>query len=220
MLDKEIAARVERSTIKVLGKGGQGVLVSGNLIITAAHCVDFKCEGEMALGDYFIEKIKAGKRELKVAPLAVEPVSDLAVLGSLDEQEFAKEAEDFEKFCEHTNPLPVCRRDFELFQGFRVHIYTHKRTWVTGSAMQCCKDAQSLFVETDDQIEGGTSGGPIINDSGELVGIVSTSSDTGEGQRKSSGSSPRPHLALPVWVCRQIEKGEQQWAEIDEGKED
>jgi len=199
---------VEKATVTLPGKSGQGVLVSGNLILTAAHCIDFKCEGEMALGDYFIEKIKTGEKELKVTPLAVEPVSDLAVLGSLDEPGFGKEAEDFEKFCEHTKPVPLCRRDFVLTRKFSVHVYTHKGTWLTGKAMQLREDCQTLFVETDDQIEGGTSGGPIINDSGDLVGIVSNFSDCGEADRKSYGPAPLPHLALPVWVCRRIENEE------------
>lgn len=114
------------------------------------------------LGDYLIEQIKTGERVSRVALLAVEPVSDLAALGSLDAQEFAKEAEDLEKFCEHTKPVPLCRSEFVLFQKFRVHI--HRGT--SGSAMQCCEDAQALSIEADEQIEGGTSGGPIINDSG------------------------------------------------------
>ena len=205
MLQESIYTDVAKATVTLLRKGGQGVLVSGNHILTAAHCIDFNCEGWMALGDDSIEKIKTCKGELKVAPLAVEPVSDLAVLGSLDDQVFTKEAEDFEKFCEDTKPVPLCRReDFVLFQKFQVHIYTHKGTWVTGSAMQCREDAQALSVEADQQIEGGTSGGPIINDSGELVGIVSHFSLATEGQHQCWGLTPRPHLALPVWVCRQI----------------
>lgn len=204
MLQENVYTDVAKATVTLLGKGGQGVLVSGNHILTAAHCIDFSCEGWMALGDYYIEKIKTCERELKVAPMAVEPVSDLAVLGSLDDQVFTKEAEDFEKFCKHTKPLPLCRRDFELFQKFRVHIYTHEGEWVTGSAMQCCEDAEILSVEADEQIEGGTSGGPIINDSGDLVGIVSHFRLAAEAEHKSKGLAPRPHLALPVWVCRRI----------------
>jgi len=198
-----IYTNVAKATVIILSKGGQGVLVPGNLIITAAHCIDFTTEGTMALGDYFIEEIEVGERVLKVAPLAVEPISDLAVLGSLDEQVFDKEAEGFEEFCEHTKPVVVCRSEFELFQKFKVHIYTHKGTWVTGCAMQCREDATKLFVEADEQIDGGTSGGPIINDSGELVGIVSHFSLASEGQR-SEGLAPRAHLSLPVWVYHRI----------------
>lgn len=201
MKQESIYTDVAKATITLLRRGGQGVLVNSNLIITAAHCIDFKCEGEMALGNYFIEEIKTNQGELKVTPLAVEPVSDLAILGSLDIQEFAKEAEDFEKFCDNTKAIQLCRSDFELFRKFRVHIYTHKGTWITGSAMQCTKDAEKLSIEPDEQIEPGTSGSPIINDSGKLVGIVS---NTNMDADKSVGLAPRPHLALPVWVCQRI----------------
>ena len=201
MLRESIKTNVANATVTLLRKGGQGILVSGNLIITAAHCIVFSLEGEMGLGEYFIEEIRTSQGELKVAPLVVELVSDLAVLGSLDNQEFAKEAEDFEKFCENTKAIPLCRSDFELFRKFRVHIYTHKGTWMTGSAMLCSKDAEKLSTEADEQIEPGTSGSPIINDSGKLVGIVSNTTMDAD---KSVGAAPRPHLALPVWVCRQI----------------
>ena len=193
---------VAKATVTLLGKGGQGILVSDGLIITAAHCIDFRYEGAMALGHYFIEEIKTGEKELKVAPLAVEPVSDLAVLGSLDGQVFPDEAEDFEKFCEHTKPVPLCS-DFELFRKFKVHIYTHKGTWVTGSAEYCQEDGHSLAVEADEQIEDGTSGGPIINGSGELVAIVSNSFLASEA-RKCKGRAPCPYFALPIWVYRRI----------------
>ncbi len=172
MLRKSKKNVVEKATVTLLGKGGQGVLVRGDLIITAAHCIDYRCEGAMVLGYPFIETIKTGEKELMVAPLAVEPVSDVAVLGSLDNQECNKEAGDFEEFCEHTKPVPLCS-DFEPFRKFKVNIYTHKGTWVTGSARVGGKGAQLIGVKADEQIEGGTSGGPIINDSGELVGIVS-----------------------------------------------
>lgn len=204
MRRESVYANVADATVTLLRKGGLGVLVRGNLIITAAHCIDFRCDGPMALGDHFIEEIKTAEGELKVTPHAVEPVNDLAVLGSLDEQVFWREAEDFERFCEHTKPVPLCRSEFALFRKFRVRIYTHKGTWVTGSAEQCCEDAQVLAVDADEQIEGGTSGGPIVNDAGELVGIVSNFTLATDGQQKSNGLAPRPHLGLPVWACRRI----------------
>ena len=73
---------------------------------------------------------------------------------------------------------------------------------MTGRAMQTWEDAPTLVVEADEQIEGGTSGGPIIDDSGELVGVVSNFSIATGGPYKSQGTTPQPHLALPVWVCR------------------
>ncbi len=204
MLRESMHTDVEKATVTLLGKGGLGVFVGDGLIITAAHCINFSCKGEMVLEEPFIEKIKTGKKELVVTTLAVEPVSDLAVLGSLDNQECATEAEDFEEFCENTTPVPLCRReDYVLFQKFQVHIYTHKGTWVTGSAEYRQPAGHSLAVKFDEQIEGGTSGGPIINDSGELVAIISQSNLASEGQR-CIGRAPCPYFALPVWVYRRF----------------
>jgi V8-like Glu-specific endopeptidase len=85
MLKKSIQHDVAKATVSLLGQGGQGVLVRNNLILTAAHCINFYCDGRMTLGDYFIEEIKTSEgRKLKVTPYAVEPVSDIVVLGSLD----------------------------------------------------------------------------------------------------------------------------------------
>ena len=56
----------------------------------------------------------------------------------------------------------------------------------------------------EEQIEGGTSGSPIINDTGELIGIVSHVSIINSEGHKSYGLIPRPHLALPVWIYNRI----------------
>ena len=80
---------------------------------------------------------------------------------------------------------------------------THKGTWVTGSAEYCQEDGHSLAVEADEQIADGTSGGPIINGSGELVAIVSNSFLASEA-RKCKGRAPCPYFALPIWVYRRI----------------
>ena len=204
MLHEKFQSNVEKATVSLPKLGGQGVLVEGGFILTAAHCIAWKCDGSMVLGDHFIEDISTSLGILKVSPLAVEPVNDIAVLGSLDSQTFFSEADEFEKFCENTDAVPLCLSNFELFQPFPVYVRTHKQEWVKGDAQQCYEHAPSLWVETDDQIEGGTSGGPIINEAGELVGISSNFCVVADSQQKCNGSVPRPHLALPAWVVNDI----------------
>jgi len=68
---------------------------------------------------------------------------------------------------------------------------------------ECQGGPYLITVEADEQIEDGTSGGPIINDSGELGGIVSFFCQASEA-RKCNGAAPCPYFALPVWVFRRI----------------
>src|SRR5215813_2779425 len=106
-LDQELRTLIEKATVKISKKGGQGVLIGNGLILTAAHCIDYNCDGDMALmGEYFIEEIVAhDQTQLKVAPLAVEPCSDLAVLGALDGQAFFDECDQYHEFCDRTTPV-------------------------------------------------------------------------------------------------------------------
>jgi hypothetical protein len=208
MISESIRAKVANATVDVLltdGARGRGVLVKDNFILTAAHCIEFKCDGSMVLGDYFITEIETRHGRLKVTPFAVEPVHDIAALGSLDNQEFSDEAEQFEEFCRKTKPVPLCLDAFEQFQTFPVYIYTHKKTWMKGEGQDCSsyKDSPAIMVRTDEQIEGGTSGSPIVNERGQLVAIVSTFR---EGL-PCDGLEPRPHLALPTWISLRIRRG-------------
>lgn len=184
---------VEAATVSLTKKGGRGVLVGGGLILTAAHCVEYRTEGAMALGDHFLEPFtSAGGEKLIVCPVIVEPVSDIAVLGPLDGQTFYEDCERFEEFSEHTKPVPLCLDEFELLSPFPVYIYGCDG-WTRSTAQLCRRDANLIAFEFGTQFKPGTSGSPVTNESGQLVGIVS-----------HDGAAPRPHLALPVWICQRI----------------
>ena len=54
-----------------------------------------------------------------------------------------------------------------------------------------------------EQIARGTSGSAIVNDDGEVLGIVSHSGGP-RGAKRHTGLSPRPHLALPRWLSQTV----------------
>jgi hypothetical protein len=209
MISKRIQRHVANATVTILKTGGQGVLIKNGFIVTAAHCIEFKCDGSMVSGDYFIEEIETIHGKFKVSPWAVEPVNDIAILGPLDGQVFPDEELGFEEFCEKVKPIPLFLAKLKQFEKFPIYVYTHKKTWLEGEATKWSpeKDSPSIGIDYKEQIEGGTSGSPIINERGELVGIVSNASIKTPGFDKCKGTAPRPHLALPIWISRSIRRG-------------
>jgi S1-C subfamily serine protease len=153
-------------------------------------------------GMTLVERIRASNgRTYVLSPCAVEPMLDIAALEAVDGQALYEECLAFEEFCEATEPAPVSADDFPLGTSVPVHVLTHEGAWVTGRAcrygLRSLSPGGAAFVEFDAPIESGTSGGPVIDDNGLLVGVISWS-----GGRH--GSIPRPHLALPVWVWNRI----------------
>lgn len=205
MVNDQIKTDVGNATVTFLKKCGRGVLVPGYLIVTAAHCIEFNLNGRMPLNDPFIEEIETIHGRFKVRPVAVEPVKDIAVLGALNNDYYPGEAAEFEEFCQITKPVLICLEEFEFFKDFAIYIFTHKGVWIEGKAHRPANDVARLWIETEEQIEPGTSGSPIINEAGQLVGIVAHSSYAAENF-KGAGFSPLPHLTLPVWVVQKIKK--------------
>ena len=196
-----IRNRFEQATVKLPRVDGQGVYVGDGLILTAAHCLDFHTGGDMTLSPkLYQETVRTHYgREFKVGVYAVEPFSDIAVLGKTMVEEDEENMSLFEAFCEAATPLEICPETFfekreSLEDGkFGVHIYTHENEIKSGQAIMCRRDIETLFLK-EVTIEGGTSGGPIINDACELVAIVSN----GEMHQ------PIPCRALPVWAMKRL----------------
>ncbi len=206
---KDIYSRVAAATVRLSGKGdkeaiGQAVLVRNGYFMTAAHCVEYDLEGGIALGDHVLYEIETAQGEkLKASPAIIEPCTDIAVLCEPDSQTFFQEWDDYSDFCDRVKPIPLFRRRLSNFPAeFRVHIYSHKKVWIPGKATIYRDYASRIRIDADENIESGTSGGPIINDRGELVGIVSVSGGSnGESQQ---GHSPAPRWALPAWIYHKI----------------
>ncbi len=185
------------------GGSGQCVVVEAGLIVTAAHCVDWNSTTMPAAGGSFLSKIQTANGSLMASPLAVEPVSDIAILGSPDSQAFYQEATAFDEWCESLVPVKVLRTIPKPFDPFAVWIRTHLKTWVAGMATYDGSNSTFAF-ETDTEILCGTSGGPIVNHAGELIGVVSHGTNSCSGGKYTSVAGLLP-LAMPAWVVARIQ---------------
>jgi hypothetical protein len=223
--------RCEAATVRLPRRGGQGVLVPGNLIVTAAHVVGWTAEGAMvdSYSSPFPEPIKAGEHTFTVDVLAVEPRADIAVLGALDYLAYPDESEAFEAWCDTTAPARLYTENLPIDESIRrpeglaerawrsvaqsvwipAHILTHDKEWIEAKAQQIRRDSSFLVIKSSKWIEGGTSGGPVIADDGRLLGVISTSARTsyfnapGEYWLEQF-PIPRPHRAAPVWTVAKM----------------
>jgi hypothetical protein len=199
----EARKRIIEDACVTIRKGddrGRGVLVPGQSVVTAAHCVNFDTVGRIGLGEPSIHEIETRHGTLlRGQVLAVEPVSDSAGLGPPeDDQLFSRDCAAFAAWCEATPPVPLGVEDFPLRTPVNVYVYTHTGLWLQGSAHQDGQDAHMLAIEIAG-IEGGTSGSPIVTAEGALIGIVSYF------DAADRGLAPRPHLTLPVWFVRKLQ---------------
>jgi hypothetical protein len=84
-------------------------------------------------------------------------------------------------------------------------VLDHDKEWIEAEVV--CrsdpKDGARLHLQATSEIKNGASGGPVINDEGHLVGLVSFVDDRAS-KGTYYGMTPRPHLALPVWVWQRI----------------
>jgi Trypsin-like peptidase domain len=207
MLSEQQRRAIAHACVTIIrsdGGRGRGVLVPGNLVLTAAHCVTYSIEGEMALGDHFFDELETPQGRVKVTPLAVEPVADIAVLGALDAQEFWQEWEAFDTWCAHTPPVPLCVQAMPLREPFPVYVYTHRDQWLEARATVVRDEVASVWLDVAGHIEGGTSGSPVVTEHGEVVGIISITG-SGPAETHCEGPQPRPAHALPVWVLHHIQ---------------
>lgn len=194
---------VELATVRLPSMGGQGVLVNGGIVLTAAHCVEYRGGGTLG-SDTLVSMVSAGGKNMTGQLLAIEELSDLAVIGARDPMKYDCTNDPFDTFVDSAVGVRVCWGEIKTNKIIPVSILTHNKGWIRGETLITHHDGPLLSVVANEPIDGGTSGGPVVTDAGELVGVVSNGTFTNQ----SPGLVPQMCLALPVWVCQKIREGE------------
>ena len=120
-----------------------------------------------------------------------DPVADVAVLGSPDNQALWEEAEGYERRAGKARPLPIADAPTEG----SAYVLSLDGQWIGCTAKHC---GGSIWLEA---VRGGVqsamSGSPIVNGSGAAIGVVCLSE-----------RAPNPRLThdLPAEILRKITK--------------
>jgi S1-C subfamily serine protease len=209
---KAVREQVAAATVRLTKGGGQGVLVPGDYILTAAHCIPWPGRNHVLADDDCFESVHAQVAyrdggNFQAELVAADPVADIAVLAQADSQQFEDDAVAFEKFANAVTSVPLWIGTPPEREFIPVLLLTHKGTWTTGVVTQNRSPGRppgsSLCLDTDSPVLGGTSGGPVVDLDGRLIGVVSRSTRRAEGGTYP-GMIPLACLALPRWVADRV----------------
>ncbi len=181
----------------------------GGFVVTATHCIKWDPRGGMALGDHFLEPIETNSgAHFRLKPYFADPISDIAVLGEPDNQELPEDADAFEQWREHTDPIPLAVVSLDAGYNLPVHVFAYKDEWIRATlewyGMPGALPNGRILMKAKRPIVGGTSGSPVVDHGGRLVGVVSQAGGA-VSQPTYDGPMPIARLALPAWVIAQID---------------
>lgn len=187
-------------TVSCKQHSGMGVIVGGRCVVTAAHCLPglpdptHPCNNRIEVALRGLSTGHAANARVAFADAS----SDLAIVASAGggtDLSIEDEEGDFETLISKSAPasVRVNAPDAELW--FRVTLRTHEGQWVAGKAKVLCDYPYWLAIHTEDDIREGTSGAPVFDDNGKVVGIVAFSAT---GTDFTCG--PCLPIALPAWA--------------------
>jgi hypothetical protein len=197
---------------------GKRLFLDDRLVVTAAHCLPRlpPCYAT----SFWVERtyprllgpLRGAKPSVWAECLFVNPVADIALLGSPDSQELGDECDSYNALTEGAPPFAIGKA------GQALEVEQH--AWVLtldGKWRQCItKDLGGpiLLRDASGIIKGGMSGSPILRQDGAAIGVVSTTALCDGKPSNSFAGNPSLEHDLPVWAWRGSTKFRaQKWSE-------
>jgi hypothetical protein len=197
----------EKAKLAVLVVGlGRGFVVADKydpatrFVITAAHCLPFfpPCVSASTLEDRTYKTLLGPLgRDPTVwgECLFVDPVGDIAVLGSPDREALSEQADEYDALVDGLCALPIAAAPEES----RVLLLSLDGRWFQSPVSH--SGGPLWLYGADEEIVGGMSGSPIISDTGSAIGVVCNSGGLNGPSARNAGPLPRLDYHLPVWLC-------------------
>lgn len=202
----------DKAVVKV--GGGRGFVVEtvrqladgfleGRVVVTAAHCLphlpplfaDVESRTYPSLLGHL-----GSKPTVWAECLFVDPIADIAVLCSPDDQELFEESDAYEALVDQAAALSIS----DCAPTQLAWLLSCKGEWFSCRVKRLPNGP--LWIKNAAQdIVGGMSGSPILAEDGSAIGVLSTSSHIGN-EKSSREGGPQPCLTrdLPGWALVQI----------------
>jgi S1-C subfamily serine protease len=170
--------QIEAATVEVLTSDseGCGVYIGGAMIATAAHCLQWQIGSDGLIAHASAVRIVSSLGfEFKAIPIFADIVADIAILGPVGESEPAvfQDRAAFTEFGRAIDPIPMLTDVPGDGPPITVRVRTNAGSWMRGVALAGDDRRNWMQVRLWADIPSGSSGGPIVDCDGRLVGVVS-----------------------------------------------
>ena len=166
-----------KSAVLTVGFGRGFVIESlgKRVVVTAAHCLPKfpPAHGASYLHERTYRKLLGPlgkKRSVWAECMFADPIADIAVLGSPDDQDLSDEADRYDALVDPLKPLRIAAAP-EKGIGWLLSLEGEWFPCTVGYVKHV--DGWLLVSKTTQPIAGGMSGSPILSDDGKAIGVVS-----------------------------------------------